>query len=146
MPMRTERLEVTEIAKIYALWKEYAAAINSGNMERWIALWHSDSIHLPPNGPHLCGKAEIRKHAEAQAERYSNEITINPDVVHIRGDHAFSHGTFSSLFAIVGGEINQICGKFLAVLKKQNDGAWKILVDYLNYDNTLGRDDPGTNL
>jgi uncharacterized protein (TIGR02246 family) len=141
--MRTERLAAANIALIYKLWKEYSEAINSGNMESWIALWHSDSIQMPPDMPQLCGKAEIRKYAEALGNRFPTEFAINPDVVQILGDHAYSHGTFSCLVTLGEGEKKRISGKFLSVLKKQEDGFWKILVDCFNYDGVLEPDDPG---
>lgn len=136
--MRKERLDAAEITQLYSLWNEYAEAINTNNVEQLILLWCNDGIHMPPDFPKCLGKAEIRKHIENQITK---GFSINLDVVHIIGDHAYSHGTFSSMLGLrKGSAVKRISGKFLSVLKKQDDGFWKILIDCFNYDNAMEQD------
>ena len=56
-----ERVQVVDVAQVYELWNEYAAAANDGDMERWLALWNDDGIQMPPGAARRVGKAEIRR-------------------------------------------------------------------------------------
>ena len=49
-----------DVALVYELWNEYAAAANDGDMARWISLWIDDGIQMPPDVPRRVGKEEIR--------------------------------------------------------------------------------------
>lgn len=144
--MITERIEAADVARIYKLWNEYAAAINARNPERLIELWQRDSLQLPPNGPQCRGKDEIQEYIETQSIRFRTAFSINPDIVQVLGEHAYSFGSFSYSAAPEGnGKSFPIHGKFLSILKKQTNGSWKILVDCFNYDDSCKRDDHDPN-
>jgi len=144
--MRTERLEATDVAQIYKLWKEYCAAINSKNVERWIALWCNDGIQMQPDAPQRFGIEQIQKLIRSQFDQSHTKLSIDTEVVCVFGDQAYSHGAFSSLATSRRGGTKRIFGKFLTVLKKQDDGAWRILVNCFNYDSAKEQDDYNSNL
>ena len=135
--MISERLEAVDVAQIYQLWNKYAEAINSKNMQQWLALWCQDSIQLPPGNPQQSGKEQIQKLAQAQSDQYHSKISVNPEVVRILGDQAYTYGSFKTMLTVKeGGDKIEIqkTGKFLTILGKQADGFWKILVDCFNYN------------
>jgi len=135
--MKTERLAAADVAQIYNLWNEYADAINSKNLKKWLGLWRNDSIQLPPDAPQQSGKEQIQKLLQAQSDQYHTRLTINPDVVRILGDQAYTYGSFEIFLGLKEGEGKTKIlrkGKFLTILGKQNDGSWKILVDCFNYN------------
>ena len=74
-----ERTRNTDVALVYALWKEYAAAWAARDMERWIALWIDDGIQMPPGVPRNIGKEQIRTAMQPLLDAYDFEMTINPD-------------------------------------------------------------------
>jgi uncharacterized protein (TIGR02246 family) len=140
--LRTERVEAADVAQIYQLWNEYAAAITSGDLEQRISLWCDNGLQMPPGASQCSGKEQIQKAVQAQSNQSHTKLSIHPDVVCVLGDQAYSYGTFSFLLITrEGGAAKKISGKFLSVLKKQDDGSWKILVDCFNYDSTMERDD-----
>lgn len=131
-----ERVLVTDVAKVYQLWNEVAAAMNAGDMERWIGLWVDDGIQMPPNAPRRVGKMEIQRGMQSQFDLFdTTNMVVHTEEVRILGDRAYSHGTYE--FELVprgGGETKGYFGKFLDVLEKQIDGSWKIAIDCHNYD------------
>jgi uncharacterized protein (TIGR02246 family) len=129
-----ERVQVADVAQVYELWNEYAAAAIDGNMERWIALWIDEAIQMPPGAPRRVGKAEIRREMQPLFDRFdTSRMIIQPEEVRILGDRAYSHGTFELEMATKdGGETKSYSGKFLDVLEKQVDGSWKIAIDCHN--------------
>jgi uncharacterized protein (TIGR02246 family) len=138
--MIKERLEATDIAKIYQLWNEYADSINSVNLEHLLSLWQTDGILLPPYRTQNHGKDEIREYIEVQVIQFGSEFSINPDIVRVLGEYAYSFGSFySTVMPKVEGVTKPICGKFLSILKKQSDGSWKILADCFNYEDAIDR-------
>lgn len=134
--MKTERLKASDMAKIYKLWNEYAAAINDEDTERWSALWCNNAVRMPPDAPQSLGKEQIQKLSQFQIDHFHTKLSINPEVVCILGDKAYTYGTFTSVAtpkqAAHEGEF-QRNGKFLTILEKQADGSWKILIDCYNY-------------
>jgi uncharacterized protein (TIGR02246 family) len=131
-----ERMQVVDVAQIYELWNDFAAAANDRDMECWLSFWLDDGIQMPPGAPRRVGKAEIRQGMQPLFERFDiSNMTIQPEEVRILGDWANAHGTYE--FEMVpkqGGEAKRCSGKFLDILQKQVDGSWKIAVDCHNYD------------
>lgn len=130
-----ERIQVSDVAKIYALWNEYAAAWSAGDMAGWIALWIDGGIQMPPGVPRNTGKAQIQAAMQPLLDTYDYEMTVNPEEVRVLGDRAYSHGHRRlAMTHKAGGDTAEVHGKFLTVLEKQVDGSWKIAVDCFNYD------------
>ena len=129
-----ERVQVADVAQVYELWNEYAAAANDGDMERWISLWIDDGIQMPPGAPRRVGKAEIRREMQPLFDLFNtSKMIIHTEEVRILGDRAYSHGTYE--FEITpkeGGKTKSCSGKFLDILEKQVDGSWKIAIDCHN--------------
>lgn len=133
-----ERNMVSDVAQVYELWNEYAAAANSGDLERWISLWIDDGIQMPPDVPRRVGIAEIRREMQPLFNLFDIKMSINPEEVRVLGDRAYSHGTFE--IAMTPKEERKAAegtGKFLTILEKQADGSWKIAIDCFNYNMPL---------
>jgi uncharacterized protein (TIGR02246 family) len=131
-----ERVQVADVAQVYELWNEYAAAANDGNMERWIALWIDDGIQMPPGAPRRVGKEEIRRGMQPLFDLFdTTKMVVQPEEVRILGDWAYSHGSYQfEMTPKDGGETKSYSVKFLDVLEKQVDGSWRIAIDCHNYD------------
>ena len=129
-----ERVQVVDVAQVYELWNEYAAAVNAGDLERWLALWIDDGIQMPPGAPCRIGKGEIRRGMQPLFDLFdTRKIVIEPQQVLILGERAYSHGTYELEMAHQdGGETRSYSGKFLDILEKQVDGSWKIAIDCHN--------------
>ena len=135
-----ERLQVADVAQVYHLWNEYAAALNAGDMERWLALWAEDGLQMPPDAPRRAGKAEIRSGMASQFGHFdTGGVNIQPEEVRIVGDQAFAHGTYEfKQMPRKGGDSKRYSGSFLSMMAKQLDGSWQITIDCRNYDQPSG--------
>ena len=132
----TVRMKNIDVALIYELWDEYAAAANAGDFERWMSLWIEDGIQMPPDVPRRVGKAGIRREMQPVFDLFNmSKMTIQTEEVRILGDRAYSHGTYTfDMTPKEGRETKSYSGKFLDILEKQVDGSWKIAIDCHNYN------------
>lgn len=131
---KMERNLVSDVAQIYKVWKEYAAAVNDGDSNRLVSLWIEEGVRMPPDVPRSVGLRQIRLSIEPVFENINfEEFAINPDEVHILGDQAYSHGLYcTSMTPKTGGETIEVSGNFLTIFSKQTDGFWKIAIDCFN--------------
>jgi uncharacterized protein (TIGR02246 family) len=131
-----ERMKNIDVALVYELLKEYAAAVTAGDTERWIALWVDDGIRMPPDAPRIVGKEQIQREMQPLFELFdTSTMSIHTEEVRILGDWAYSHGTYEfEMTPKGGGATKSYSGKFLDVLEKQVDGSWKIAIECHNYD------------
>jgi uncharacterized protein (TIGR02246 family) len=123
----------SEQVLIEELWKEYASAMMAGDTDRWLELWIPEGKQMPPDAPARVGIDEIRAGNQPLFELFKWHIDIFLSETRIFGDHAYSHGEREyALTPVEGGETTSRAGKFLTILARQRDGAWKITVDCFN--------------
>ena len=135
-----ERTKVSDVAQIYELWNEYAAAANAGDLEHWMSLWTDEGIQMAPDAPRRVGKEQIRVAMQPGFDLFiMSDMVINTEEVQILGDKAYSHGTYTfDMTPKEGGETTSLSGKFLDILEKQVDGSWKMAIDCHNYNEPYG--------
>lgn len=113
-----------------------AAAVNSGDIEGFMAIFTDDAVIMPPNLAPICGKDNIRRFNRQFFEELTTQITIKSEEVVVCGEWAFDRGTFEVTFTPKsGGEPVQDSGKYIYILKQQPDGTWKMARDIWNSNN-----------
>jgi uncharacterized protein (TIGR02246 family) len=118
---------------VKAMWTEFAASLNAGDAERWLALWTDDGVQLPPDEPAIVGKERIRERMRAALDRFKFDMAIANEETRTAGDLAFARGTYkATLTPKQGGKQIPIDGKFMTILVRQPDGSWKIHRDIFN--------------
>jgi uncharacterized protein (TIGR02246 family) len=129
-----ERIQAADVAHIYRLWTEVAAAVNAGDLEHWLSLWSERGIQMLPGAPRRVGKAEIRAGMQPLFNQVGAcRMVIQAEEVRILGDRAYAHGTYEFERAPQGGAgANRCVGQFLDILERQLDGSWKIAIDCHN--------------
>jgi uncharacterized protein (TIGR02246 family) len=128
-----ERQKASATSAADTIWKEYAASLNEGDLERWLALWTEDGVQMPPDEAAIFGKDNIRTRNEAMLERFTFDIGITNQEIETSGDLAYSRGIYKAqLMPKDGGRPISIDGKYLTVLERQTDGSWKIHRDIFN--------------
>jgi uncharacterized protein (TIGR02246 family) len=126
--------EAAEVAKVKAVYVEYAASVNDDDFERYMDLWDEGSIQLSPDAPSHIEEAQIREGMQSVFDTFDQTATINTEGVQILGEQAYAYGTFEiTVTPKDGGEPFVFIGQFLDVLAKQDDGSWKIAIDCHNY-------------
>lgn len=116
------------------IWTQYAATLNTGDVDRWVALWTDDGVQMPPDEPPVIGKDRIRTRNQAVLDKFTfNMREINNQEVSVVGGWAFARGIFTAtLTPKEGGESLSVDGKFMTILQRQADGSWKIHRDIFN--------------
>jgi uncharacterized protein (TIGR02246 family) len=118
---------------VSALWTEFAASLNAGDAERWLALWTDDGVQMPPREPAVVGKEQIRNRMRAALDRFKFDMKVTNQEVRSAGDLAFARGTYkATLTPKQGGKQIPIDGKFMTILVRQPDGSWRIHRDIFN--------------
>jgi len=124
-----------DVEAIKSLLAHNASAINSGNLDGWIAQFTEDAIFMPPNSVILKGKEAGREFARPWYEQSNNEFEISVDEIEIHSNWAFARWSFVGRSTPkVGGDTTQKNGKEIWILRRQSDGSWKCSHIIYNYD------------
>ncbi len=110
-----------------ATWlDDFVAAANAQDVDAMMALYAPDVVSMPPDAaPRELD--ELRSMFAAEAQRYSMAMTVGDPEVTTAGDLAIVRVPYEgSSTPRAGGEPVAYAGLWLAVLKRQPDGAWKM--------------------
>jgi uncharacterized protein (TIGR02246 family) len=133
-PSAPAALSDTDVAAIRAADSTFMAAANAGNVDAIVAVYANDGVLLPPNAPAQRGRDAIRTFWGGLLKAYTVKFELGSDLVEGRGDLAYNVGHYR-LTAVPKDKANPGMadeGKFVEILKKQNDGSWKYAVDMYN--------------
>jgi len=119
---------------VKAAYQEYADSLNSGNADRWLALWTEDGVQMPPGVPANVGKEKISARVHGALEVISfSDMQINTEEVQVAGDWAYARGTYTvTRIPKDGSDPIFIDGKYMSIFQKQPDGSWKLYRDIFN--------------
>jgi len=108
-----------------------AAALSSGNVEAAMALYADDVRILPPDEPMVTGKCQLRPLIEALT---GSGLKIRYEQIDVQscGDTIISLGR--GIGTLKGKEIRT---KHILILKKEQDGEWRISADSYSFDAPL---------
>ena len=119
---------------IRQIWSDYVSARTAGDAEIWLSLWDEDGIQMPPGMP-ARGKDKLKVGVpKAFAAVPVKSMDITPIDIEVAGDWAFSRGVYTSTREVDGSDV-ETDGKFMTILKRQDDGSWKIYRDIFNSNN-----------
>ena len=134
--------EVAEEARIVGLSDEDVAAIKTtndayvqaaleGGLEATTEFYTEDTI-MVAQGPMIQGREALKEERKALSKASATVTAFNQTIVKIDGrdNLAFVLGTVSITMEAEGlPEPMQVTGKFLQILRKQEDGSWLIAID-----------------
>jgi len=116
--------------------QDVVEATLAGDWSRFAAGFTEDAIRMPPNEPLHQGRGVIRQWAEANWGPLSlTEFAMTVQDVDGLGDLAYAWGTYAATVAVpaVPEPVKDI-GKFLVILRKQDDNQWLVSVAMFNSD------------
>lgn len=117
--------EVASILRLYEAWKAPWEAGYAAGVARF---YTEGAIQMPAGEPDIIGREAFQASLETLFDQFtlrgsSSEILE----VEAAGDLAFVRGTFAMILTPRGGgEPVRYSGKFVHILRRQPDGAWKI--------------------
>jgi uncharacterized protein (TIGR02246 family) len=125
-------LSGADAAALRAVHDRFSAALLGQQFDAVAALYADDAVLLPPQEPAVHGRAAIRKWTAAVPR--VTRVVLQVDDLDGRGDVAYMRGTFAMTLEPEGAPAVSVTGKYVEILKKQADGAWRFAVDIFNSD------------
>ena len=106
-------------------------AVRRGDYEALVGLWTDDIVSLAPDRPAIKGKEAMRKELMKRKEENSGmevlDYVLSFDEVKILGDVAYEWGTYRGTVRWSGREEEtRQEGKLMRILKRHDDGSWKV--------------------
>lgn len=118
-------------ASIRAVDEAWASSARAGNGEAIAALYASNAVLLPPGEPMVKGEA-AKKYWVDFTNGFSGPTELNTVAVEGSGDVATAIGTYKMTLTPKKAGAKPLPteeGKYLEVLKRQDDGSWKLIYD-----------------
>ena len=112
------------------------AAINTGDVEGFLAVLTEDVIGMPPNEPAMIGQDAVGSWTQSLLDQFTIQADYTSSDIVVAGDWAFEH--FSGNWTLTpkaGGEPIAETFKGIHIYQRQADGSWKIAWDTWNSDN-----------
>jgi uncharacterized protein (TIGR02246 family) len=125
-------LSAADAAALRAVHDRFSAALLRQDFDAVAALYAEDAVLLPPQEPAVHGRAAIRTWTAAVPR--VTRIVLQVDDLDGRADLAYMRGSFAMTLEAEGAPAVSVAGKYVEILKKQADGAWRFAVDIFNSD------------
>ena len=129
-PMQSQHNLEADIQSIEALNQHDVKATLAMDMDAIISQWTDDFVVLQAAGPISRGRSVNAAAAKQSMEQMKafKPIDYKLDVqeITVSGDYAFAWGTYRGSARSVTGETANYAGKFMRILQRQPDGAWKM--------------------
>ncbi len=133
-------------AAINELYSQYCKGCNTGDLELWISLWDDNAMRFEPEIPTVIGKENIKEYIQPAFENFNLEVVIlgEPEI-EITENWAFSQSEYTvTLTPKTEGPTTFIEGRWVDILRRQDDGSWKIYRDMANYKTPPTTETPTT--
>ena len=124
-------LSAEDEAAIRAVDVEWERAASAGDATALMAVYAPDATLLPPNEPTVQGEA-VKKYNADMTNSFSGPYEITTTAVEGRGDLAYVVGKYRATLTPKKAGAKPLPaeeGKYIEVMKKQADGAWKIVYE-----------------
>lgn len=113
----------------------YTLAVETGDVDLYVANYIDDAVQIPPDAPSRIGSEQIREAIIPALTQFDIVCPIYPREAKVIGNWAFGWCDWSlSLTPKEGGETTTFDGKGIDVLKRQADGSWKYYISCWNYN------------
>jgi ketosteroid isomerase-like protein len=125
-------LSEEDVAALRAIADQDASLVLNRDWATLASQYSEDAVRMPPNGPAVEGRAEIRKMLEALPPVPAFEFRM----VDLQGDSeiAYMRAEWSITVEPPGAAPVSDSGKILIVFRKQEDGIWRRVADAWNSD------------
>ena len=125
-----------DTAAIKALGDQFTAAFNSGDAAAMAAAYADDAIMMDPNQAAIEGKQAIQAAYEARSKESAGKVaftaTFTPLETQVAGDWAYDRGNYTVTITPKSGKPMEESAKYLFIVKRQPDGAWRVYRDISN--------------
>jgi ketosteroid isomerase-like protein len=126
----------SDVAAIKQVWVSYVDSAQKGDAARYLALWDTGGIQMRPDAPSRTKAdldAQIPVQMKARVDAMDLTMTIDVQEITVSRPWAYSRGVYTQALVNKATKASTLIdGKFLTILKLQEDGSWKIFRDCFN--------------
>jgi len=131
--MTTEQTEVTKA--IRALNAEFERNVRAQSASQLVqAAYAEDAVVLPPNQPMVSGRTQITEFWQGMFGAGLKDASLETVRVEASGDLASEIGKYTLTIQPKDAAPVQAQGKYLVALRRQADGAWRLVADMFSSD------------
>ena len=116
-------------AAIDALDAKVVADSDAGDAKAVAASYTDDAVMLAPDATRVNGREGVEALWKSWIDAGMKNLTLKSTEVGGSGDLAYALGEFTQQVPLKGGEIANVTGNYLSVLKRGDDGAWRIWLE-----------------
>jgi ketosteroid isomerase-like protein len=113
--------------EVAAALQSFVALLEDDDPRKRADIYTEDATFVMPGTPLIQGRAAMLKQLENGTLLRS--VTLTPSTIEARGDLAYAYGLFTCIQTD-----SPVRLRFLMVLRKQTDGAWRIAREFLAAD------------
>lgn len=123
-----------EEERLMQLSRQWAEVAATGDLDSTLTFWADNAVMMPPGSPLLRGKESIREFLESTSQIPGFEISWEPVSAHISEDGSLAYMIERNQIAFNDSLGNRVVqhNKVTTVWQKNEDGAWKNVVDMWN--------------
>ncbi len=128
-------------AALSELVAKYLQAVNRGDADGLAVLYTEDAVRMQSNSKAKVGRDAIRLFAAADYADADWEMQLHVDESEYSGDLAFVRGTYAVSVSPKDSpsEVYQEVGKWMDVMRRQEDGSWLIAREISNRNHPPGQ-------
>ena len=129
-----------DVVQIKKFLETAGEAVNRGDVEAEVDRFTDDGIYMWPDAPAIEGREALREWFEERFARVEAQIESKTEELVVCDDWAFERGT--SVVRIRQKKtyhIDTVCGKYINILRRQQDGCWRIARRIRNRDHPVSR-------
>lgn len=122
-------------AAIRALLQRSEDLWNAADLEGTLADYADDIVQMPPEEPAIHGKEALRASWTEFFEENTSVWDFSAEDIQVSGDLAFVRGGFTATDTEKeDGEVEQVEGSAVFVLRRGSDSTWKFVIEIWNSD------------
>ncbi len=123
-----------------SLVASYLQAVNRGDADGLAILYTEDAVRINADGGVVTGRDDIRLFAAADYAEFDQELQLHVEENDFSGQLAFLRGTYG--LTVMSKEdssvVTEQVGKWMNVLRRNEDGSWLIAREMANRDHPPG--------
>jgi len=123
----TDTTAAVDEMEVAAALQSFVALLEDDDPRKRADIYTEDATFVMPGTPLIQGRAEMLRQLENGTLLRS--VTLTPSAIEARDDLAYAYGLFTCIQ-----NDSPVTLRFLMVLRKQTDGAWRIAREFLAAD------------